>query len=192
MKGDPIGFSGKFWLQHAGEINPFIELLKSEGIKSYLEIGCFMGDTFHAVGSSMPTGSRVVGVEFAKRMIGCPREASEIKASMARARNDLKKQGKEAQVFFGSSRNEKIIEKVRELGPFDAVLVDGDHSLKGVTADWKNYGPMARIVAFHDIVGDNPSSVGPRPLWAQLKKTHRHREFIATGTERGIGVLWRD
>lgn len=192
MKGDPVGFSGKFWLQHSAEINPFIDLLKAEGIRSYLEIGCFMGDTFHAIGSSMPSGSRVVGIEFAKRMIGCPRDAVEIRASMARARDDLKKQGKDAHVLFGSSQNAKIIEKVKEFGPFDAVFIDGDHSLKGVTSDWETYGPLARIVAFHDIAGDNPSSVGPRPLWNKLKKKYRHREFIATGTERGIGVLWRD
>lgn len=191
MKGDREGFSGKHWLQHAAEIDPFMDLLVKEGVRSYLEIGCFMGDTFHAIGSRLEPSSRLVAVEFGLRLIGMPKEAEEIHASLKRVRDDLTAKRREVHVFFGNSRDEAIIEKVTALGPFDAILIDGDHSLRGVTADWNNYGPLGRMVAFHDIVGDNPSSVGPKPLWNELKGQYRHQEFISTGTERGVGVMWR-
>ena len=42
---------------------------------------------------------------------------------------------------------------VKKRGPFDAILIDGDHSLAGVSKDWQLYGELAPLVAFHDIAG---------------------------------------
>jgi hypothetical protein len=91
-----------------------------------------------------------------------------------------------------------VIEKVRALGPFDAVMLDADHRLPGVTADWINYGPMGRMVAFHDIAWRRaPEWVGTRidvpQFWDSIKGHYRHEEFrfCPTGKNNGIGVLWR-
>ena len=33
---------------------------------------------------------------------------------------------------------------------FDLVIIDGDHAYDSVQADWGHYGPMGKIVMFHD------------------------------------------
>jgi len=80
-------------------------------------------------------------------------------------------------------------------GPFDALLIDGDHTYEGVKADWENYGHLAKLVAFHDIVGHDQSErvTGRRVevprLWAEIKAAGAETvEFVAPESSMGIGV----
>ena len=64
---------------------------------------------------------------------------------------------------------------MRQHGPYDLVFIDGDHSPAGVRADWQNYGPMARLVAFHDIDAEHGkltparlADYGVHQLWTEL------------------------
>lgn len=190
---DPIGFSGQHWPQTREEIDAFIALLVAEGVRSYLEIGCRYGDTFHAVGMALPEGSRLVAIDLPDAKNGRlnigrhPRSAD----YLHRAARDLARNGRTARVILGSSQAPDAIKMARELGPYDAVLIDGDHTPEGVRADWANYSPLGRIVALHDIFGDSSASRGPRPLFKELKTTHRH-VAIGKGERRGFGVLWRE
>ena len=43
-------------LQHPAELARFVELVRKEGVRSYLEIGCKFGGTFSAVTRAMPPG----------------------------------------------------------------------------------------------------------------------------------------
>jgi hypothetical protein len=110
----------------------------------------------------------------------------------------LRRDGYAADLIWGNSADPKVIEQVRRLGPFDAIFIDADHRLPGVTADWESYGPMGRIVAFHDIAWRRtPEWQGVRidvpQLWASIKTGFRHEEIVRcpTGKNNGIGVLWR-
>jgi hypothetical protein len=91
-----------------------------------------------------------------------------------------------------------VREAVHRLGPYDACLIDADHRLEAVTADWQYYGRQARIVAFHDVAGRGVVArksglrVEVPALWDVLKEKYRHVEIVESGQKMGIGVLWRD
>jgi cephalosporin hydroxylase len=174
-------------LQDPGELVEFLRVIKREEIMSYLEIGSKFGGSFHAVVSAMPPGSRAVAVDI------------EARAELKTCVNELKVNGYDVHLLVGNSTSPNIIDVVRTLGPFDLCLIDANHTEMFVRMDWLNYGPMSRIVAFHDIAydhGDRP----PKPwkievpkVWNEIKQDYRHEEIKLCQTKRdnGIGILWR-
>ncbi len=85
--------------------------------------------------------------------------------------------------------------------PLDFLLIDGDHSLEGVTQDYRRFAPLVRpggLIAFHDIVPDSwmrsgvrtSSVVGGVPLyWQELKsQTADAIEFVADPLQDGYGI----
>lgn len=181
-------------LQVEEEIAAFAELVQSEGALSYLEIGSKFGGSLSRVAALMPSGSRIVSVDLPKGTKSWPQS----EASLKRVMEDLRNNGYDTHQFWGNSTDPKIIERVRKLGPFDCVFIDGDHRTPGLTEDWLNYGPMGHMVAFHDISWKRaPDWVGTQinvpEFWDALKVDYRHREFrfCPTGKNNGIGVLWK-
>lgn len=185
-------FSGRRPSQRADEVLWFIELLKWRNVRSYLEIGARDGDMFHAVMSSLPAGSKSVANDMPDGVWGRP----DSRQNLERAVNDLKIKGQDATIVWGDSRSAGVRQAIMASGPYDAVFIDGDHRLEGVTADWQNYGPMGRLVAFHDIDGDGEGlRTGERvevpQLWRELKAGHEVAEFIGEQRGMGIGVVFR-
>lgn len=178
-----IGFSGERWPQHPKEINAFLVLM--QGARSYLEIGCFNGDTLHYIGSRMPKGSKIVGVDLPRKhpMYGAA------EANLYRAAMDLERQGQKVHILVGDSHDRTIIRKVGKLQPFDVVLIDGDHSAAGVRADWKHYGWMGQLVGFHD--AHKLENVAK--YYKQLTFKHKHQLLIKDEEiGLGIGVIWNE
>jgi cephalosporin hydroxylase len=175
------------------EIGGLIEILKCENVTRFLEVGSRYGGSFWRIARALPDGARVVAVDSGEGVGGRGEEAVESLEACAGA---LKGFGYDAHAVIGDSQAAEVIEQVRRLGPFDAVFIDGDHSLAGVRADWKNYGPLARIVAFHDTHWQHPGKpckpVAVPEVWNKLKATHRHEEFHDPKVNYGIGVLWRN
>jgi cephalosporin hydroxylase len=181
-------------LQDPIEFAEFIILLKREGVKSYLEIGCKHGGSLWRIASEvLPKGSRVVAVDLPHGDQSFKESRPHLEACVKRLRKGL---GLDARLFLGDSTDPKIIQAVRELGPFDACLIDANHTELFVRADWANYGPLARIVAFHDIA----HVVQPKPpkmpievfkVWAELKDQFRNVEIKHSQGCNGFGVLWR-
>jgi predicted O-methyltransferase YrrM len=104
--------------------------------------------------------------------------------------------GCELHLVAGSSHDPAIVAQAAEFAPYDFAFIDADHTYQAVRADWENYGPMARVVAFHDIL--------PRPgygvsqLWEELTAVPGARYVticqneVMPGNEGrcGVGVLW--
>jgi predicted O-methyltransferase YrrM len=181
-------------LQDDREIDALAELFAANGVRSYLEIGSKFGGSLKRIADRMPAGSRIVAVDMPKGTKAWPQSS----VALADVARNLLLRGYHARVVWADSQDPKTVETVRGLGPFDAVLLDADHRLQGVTRDWQNYGPMGRIIAFHDIAWRRaPEWIGTRidvpQLWEQLKAEHRHVEFKfdPSGKNNGIGVLWR-
>jgi predicted O-methyltransferase YrrM len=97
-----------------------------------------------------------------------------------------------------AGKSSEVIESVKELlnGELaDFLFIDGDHSLQGVSYDWKAYKELVRpggLVAFHDI---NAADVffeswehgGVPRFWRELET---EKQEITVGADwGGIGVV---
>ena len=186
-------FSGRRASQHPLELGRFIALLNTEGVGSYCEIGARHGDTFHEVMRRLGPGARGVACDLPGGLWGDRRTGEWLKRAVA----DLRDYGLQAECFFGNSQSAAMLKLVYSRGPFDAILIDGDHTLEGVIADWTAYQDVARLVAFHDIVGHGQAEkrygrpVEVPVLWESIKASGRRTvELVAPGSKMGIGVVW--
>jgi hypothetical protein len=187
-------FSGRRASQNEFELRAFIDLLNERGVTRYAEIGARHGDTFWSVMTSLPVGSVGVAVDLPGGLWGTEKS----RLSLERAVADLVSRGYKATCLFGDSQTEATRRIVRGRGPYDAILIDGDHSLAGVTRDWQLYGELAPLIAFHDIVGTGEiekvhgSPVEVPILWQSILRTGAEtREFVAPDSAMGIGVVLR-
>lgn len=181
-------------LQHPDELKLFVDVLRREGVQSYLEIGSKFGGSFGAVTRMMPPGSRAVCVDLPS---GTKHWTASRNALIACC-TDLKQSGYDVHLIWGDSTDADIIQRVAALGPFDAALIDGNHTLPYVLSDWLHYGPLCRLVAFHDIAWSRPANwtgyqIDVPEFWAGVKGDYRHQEIRRdrTGQDNGIGILWR-
>lgn len=181
-------------LQVPEEIHSFGRLLRAEGVKSHLEVGSKFGGSLRIAASYLPRGSRIVAVDLPEGTRAWKESERALKATIG----DLKRDGHDAHVIWGDSKDPAVIEQVCKFGPFDSIFIDADHRMSGVTADWQNYGSMGTIIAFHDIAWRRaPEWVGVRidvpEFWNSVKGDYQHKEFkfCPTGKNNGIGVLWR-
>lgn len=177
-------------LQDLGEFDSFIKIAREENVKSYLEIGSAWGGSIWRMSQVLPKGARIVSVDKASMV-------KKTQPSLEDCFAKLRGRGFDAHVFFGDSADATIVAKVKALAPFDLCFIDADHILRAVTADWHNYGPLARIVGFHDIsFKPTPKTVHDRPIevpefWAGIKNGYRYQEFRLRDDQLGIGVLWK-
>jgi hypothetical protein len=184
-------FSGRIASQDTRELAQFIDLLRARHVRRYGEIGAREGDTFHAVMTALPKGSVGVALDLPGGAWG----KSTTRPKLEKAVADLCRRGYKASALFGDSTTGATFNLFQGRGPYDALLIDGDHRLPGVTADWQRYGPLAPLVAFHDIAGDGQQSRDGLPvevplLWRCIRGTRPTcLEFVAEGSAMGIGVL---
>jgi cephalosporin hydroxylase len=106
--------------------------------------------------------------------------------------------------FKGDSSSPAMLRRVEEwLGGdrLDFLFIDGDHSLAGVTADYRTYAPLVApggVIAFHDIVPDYTTRHGRKTIaaagdvpifWNRLKAQYPdHQEFVADPEQDGAGI----
>ena len=182
-------------LQVDAEIDGLADILVDEGVTSFLEIGSKFGGSLLRVAERLPHGSRIVSVDMPRGTKAWPQSEVDLKAAIQK----LQIQDYDVHLIWGDSTAVDVIAKVANLGPFDACFIDANHTLPFVEKDWANYGPMCRLVAFHDIAWRRaPEWVGTRidvpQFWDRVKGEYRHQEFkfCPTGKNNGIGVLWLD
>jgi predicted O-methyltransferase YrrM len=184
-------------LQHHGEISAFAALLKEQGVRSYLEIGSKFGGSAWYVGSNMPNGMRMVLVDMPRGTV----RWHESEPSLKRCAEALSNCGHQVDIIWGDSTDPKVIEQVRQHAPFDAILIDANHTRPYLEKDWANYGPMGKIIAFHDIAWKRPWNelkmmkhpIDVPHFWNHIKEHYFNVEIKLDpkGKDNGIGVLWR-
>ena len=144
-----------FHLQNVAEMEQFISLLQREGVRSFLEIGSKFGGNLWRVAKSMPKGSRIVSIDL-------PWGDTSFKESQPHLEEcirDLRALGYDSHLHLGDSTAPEAVAFAYGLAPFDCVFIDANHTEPYVRQDWLNYGPMARMVAFHDIAYDLGESI---------------------------------
>jgi predicted O-methyltransferase YrrM len=182
--------------QDEGEIEAYCEILRQNEVSCYLEVGSKFGGSLWRAARALPVGSRIVSIDLPKGTKAWKESRASLEACIA----ELNRLGYKAQVIWGDSKSNEVIRKAFLAGPYQAVMIDADHRLAGVTADWINYGPMSRsIVAFHDIGWRRAKEwegvrIDVPEFWDVIKRDFRHKEIklCPTGKNNGIGVLWKD
>ena len=185
-------FSGRKSSQNAYELDCFVKFMQENGIRRYMEIGARHGDTFHYIMSNLPKSAFGVAVDLPGGLWGTVKSQAPLLAAI----DDLYSNGFCVKAIIGDSQDKDTVEHIKQtFDSFDMILIDGDHTLDGVTKDWENYRGMAKYIAFHDIVGtgefEKPSQrrVEVPILWEKIKKSYDTVEFIDKGSKMGIGVV---
>lgn len=179
--------------RHEDEFQAFVRLMRDEGVRSYLEIGARDGNTFFKVMSVLPEGSCGVAVDLPGARWGWEKSEADLRGAC----EELRQSGRHAVEVVGDSKSKNTVATVAALGPYDAVFIDADHDYDSVKSDWLNYGPMARIVAFHDIAPPEKPRAGPIDvprLWQELAddpQVAERKEIVGKLPGMGIGVIWR-
>jgi predicted O-methyltransferase YrrM len=178
--------------QNLKEFDRLIALAVREKTARYLEIGCRFGGAFDRMVRSLPKDGRYVALDLPMGKWG-----KKSRPTLERVVANLKRDGwTDTRAIFGDSHDPHILRAVTRLSPFDLIFIDADHSYDAVCQDWFDYGPLGRLVAFHDINGAGQRdhsvtyTVEVPKLWEAIKDHHRHAEFIDPADRYGIGVLW--
>ncbi|MDP3952640.1 class I SAM-dependent methyltransferase [Microbacterium sp.] len=173
--------AGRMLEQDEDEFAQMLGLVK--GYRSALEIGSRYGKSIERIAQQMPAGSRVVAVDLPYSDVIEDMPAPEPVLRETIAAIGLKY---DAHLLIGDSHHPEVVAAAQALGPYDFCFIDGDHSYEGVSADWENYGPQAKVVAFHDIV-NNPACM---KFWSEIKKSYRTVEYTSSAW-LGIGIVFR-
>lgn len=103
---------------------------------------------------------------------------------------------KNISLICGDSTNRNTIEKVKALGPYDFIFIDGGHEYETVKKDFSEYSKLLSkngVIALHDIKSN--LCPGVPKFWNELKSKNKKRWFFneifnpGQMMECGIGLL---
>lgn len=102
-------------------------------------------------------------------------------------------------LVYGDSHDPETAKVVRRLFRGDLVdflLIDGDHTYDGASADWRTYSPLVRsggFIALHDIQDWAPENrqdeIQVWRLWTELRKEFPNAIEFCRPDSAGIGLI---
>jgi predicted O-methyltransferase YrrM len=178
------------------------EFAKNVSPRLVVEIGSFVGfSTLHIAQALKENGKggHVVGIDLfdddfpVQESMWDGREKWVNRLEIAE--NFLNNASLENVVTFIKGNSIEVYKQIRGVltNGIDLLLIDGDHSLKGVFADFNRYYNLVRpggYIVLHDIYPENCGWDGPRILIDRLKKSGivpRSMELIEIATPDGYG-----
>jgi hypothetical protein len=175
-----LGHGLRCW-QYPSQFAHYLVELSAREVRSYIEIGVQHGGTF------------LLTVEYLRRFTPLERAVAvdmfDVPVIPRYARSNPG-----VRFLKTNSRSARFATFLRDTEPFDLALIDGDHSRHGVARDMARMDEHARLLAFHDIVGDNVPGVGA--VWRELRRTRaaefEFHEFAQQYAEvvRRTGARW--
>lgn len=183
-KPDP---ENPFAQQDPWEFSRWLELLETFDASAYLEIGSCFGHTLRMASAHLCTSlPEIVSVD-----LGVGVGALEGEDTAAYLRKVAGNIG--AHLIIGDSHSQDTLDQVMAVSPhYDACFIDGDHTYEGVKRDWEMYGPLCRMVAFHDIYYAF-GNCGVGRFWEEIRNSGKGVvEIRAKNAKYGIGVIFND
>jgi len=182
-----FGGSGYFrikTLQIRSEISALAHAVESIKPKIILEIGTARGGTL-LIWSSLAS----------KKVISCDMQDMSIQGELLQTLTPPSS-ACEIKLLSGNSHESSFLQRVEsELNSeqVDMLFIDGDHTEKGVEADYRDYHHLVRpggIIAFHDIVENQPLEINQvYYFWERLKKEGvKTEEFVNNQDQCGFGI----
>lgn len=170
--------------QYPIQFAPYLTTVAGQGVRAYMEIGVRHGGTFVLTTSYLERFGPV------RKAIACDLFDSPFIRRYVRSRP--------AMTFVrDDSRSAEFAALVEREGPFDLVLIDGDHEEPGAQADLDLIRPHARMIVMHDIVSGICPDVGV--VWRRFREsgagewdfhefTAQYDEVVARRGETSMGL----
>jgi len=161
--------------QYPNQFAHYLYYLSKQNITSYCEIGCHKGGTF------------VITVEYLNRF-------NPIQTALAvdpwhrSLMDEYAKMTDCVEYLACSSLDEQFKQKFAER-KWDLTLIDGDHTYRGVTEDFKIVEGNSNLISFHDI--KNIFCPGTQQMWLDIKNNSMYNSCLHEWTEQYDEVLLR-
>jgi predicted O-methyltransferase YrrM len=177
--------------QKRHEIIPLLQMLADRRPRFICEIGTSFGGTLFQLARTSHQQAKIISIDCG--------------LSVVRARVHAGMANNSQRIFClrtDSGARDTIERVTRLLGTdkLDFLLIDGDHSYKGVSADFKNYSPLVKrggLIAFHDVLPDYKTKLGIETgnwtggvpqLWQEIKSAYRTEELLEDRNQDGYGL----
>ncbi len=186
-------------VQKISELSALISLLKRRRLKTIVEIGTSQGGTLYAWCKIAQPDAMIVSIDLPGGPFGGGYKQKDIRR--------FKRYKKKKQELYFLRRDSHKHSTKRELmkrlkgRKIDLLMIDGDHTYKGVKKDWQMYSPLVKkngIIAFHDIIfHPKVPECKVHKIWNEIKDRYKHTEFIKDreddcgwGQWGGIGIIY--
>ena len=185
--------------QVRSEILGLLKVVAAERPRRLLEIGTAGGGTLFLLALAADRSASIVSVDLPRGAFGGGYPVWKIPLYRGFVRRT-----QELHLIRGDSHDPVTLLRARGALrglPLDFLLIDGDHTYKGVRDDFRDYGPLVRpggLIAFHDVAPpgkrreDGPNLLGgqvPR-FWRELRDRYETRELLGSPDGFfGIGLL---
>ena len=170
--------------QNPDELAWMLERIR--GKRSLLEVGSSFGGTLKRMASVLLKGAKIVSVDLA-----CDTTPPFLNPldSLKDTCRKIGLMSGSVELLIGNSHDPEVVALASKYAPYDFGFIDGDHSYEGVKQDWEDYGPMCKMVGFHDIGGPVD---GCKQFWNELRAGGKYRteEFVSVDNPKfGIGIV---
>lgn len=182
-------------MQVGSEIRSFLELLAADPPGTVLEIGTGRGGALFLLAHVARDDALLVSIDAPRDTRFGGRLSYGRRGRLYRSFG----RGRQRVVFLAAdshaSETRAELERFLDGEPLDLLFIDGDHTRKGIEADFHMYSPLVRrgggLVAFHDIVPGSEEAVGGVPGFWKSVRGLDSVEFVEDWGQRscGIGVL---
>ncbi len=168
-----LGVGLEHW-QYPIQFAKYLSYIANLGVRSYLEIGVQHGGTF------------AITVEYLRRFVPLGR-ACAVDINRVPSLRGYERRNGFVKVLREDSSSARFREFLRRSGPFDLVLIDGDHAKVACRRDFESVRPYARMIAFHDITDSAWPGVGE--TWRELKRQEAGNYTFHEFTEQYAEVM---
>jgi predicted O-methyltransferase YrrM len=179
-------------MQIQSEIRSFLILLTSDPPATVLEIGTGRGGTLFLLAQVARDDAVLVSLDSPDVIAGFG--ARPEYRDRGRLYRSLGRDHQRVVILAADSHLSGTRDDVRRIlagRPLDVLFIDGDHSTRGVEADFRMYSPLLRsggLVAFHDIVPGPAGAVGGVPAFWEEVRTPECIEFVEDWQQGGYGI----